>query len=42
MTVAVLVTRAFKFSAARFDLHSCQKRIHTESTTMLPMTRVAL
>ncbi len=40
-TVAVLLTMAFKASAALFDLASCQKRNRVESTTMEKITVAA-
>lgn len=41
-TVAVLLTSALSRSAARWERPSCTKRISVDSTTMLPITTVAL
>ncbi|MNT76416.1 hypothetical protein D3C72_2154160 [compost metagenome] len=40
-TVAVLLTMAFRRSAARFERPSCTKRSRVERITMVPMTMVA-
>ena len=41
-TVAVLLTIAFEASAAWLDFISCQKRSRVESTTIVPITSVAV
>lgn len=41
-TVAVVLTMAFNRSAARFERASCTKRINVPSTTIVPITTVAL
>ena len=40
--MAVLLTIAFRLSAARCERPSCTKRIRVLNTTMTPMTMVAL